>query len=155
MNVWGVTFRGYFAKIFSFKSGNLLYKSKFYLLSEPTVSWKMPSQICILSASVSYLWNGNCSSLSCRWREGRVRGGEGRGLGQSSRVFHLGRPLFGDGGLGVGRGRWLTYSSSTPTRPCRGPRCWGHGAGSGSPSRHRKGFCGQGLALLKAVLSPK
>ena len=34
---WGVTFRGYLAKISSFKSGNLLYKSNFYLLSEGTV----------------------------------------------------------------------------------------------------------------------
>ena len=33
MNVWRVTFRGYLAKILSFKSGNLLYKSNFYLLS--------------------------------------------------------------------------------------------------------------------------
>ena len=39
MNVWGVTFGGYLAKILSFKSGNLLYKSNFYLLSEGTVSW--------------------------------------------------------------------------------------------------------------------
>ena len=37
MNVWGVTFGGYLAKILSFKSGNLLYKSNFYLLSEGTV----------------------------------------------------------------------------------------------------------------------
>ena len=39
MNVWGVTFGGYLAKILSFKSGNLLYKSNFYLLSEATVKW--------------------------------------------------------------------------------------------------------------------
>ena len=38
MNVVGVTFGGYLAKILSFKSGNLLYKSNFYLLSEGTVS---------------------------------------------------------------------------------------------------------------------
>ena len=37
MNVWGVTFGGYLAKILSFKSGDLLYKSIFYLLSEGTV----------------------------------------------------------------------------------------------------------------------
>ena len=37
MNVLGVTFGGYLAKILSFKSGNLLYKSIFYLLSEATV----------------------------------------------------------------------------------------------------------------------
>ena len=35
--MWGVTFGGYLAKILSFKSGNLLYKSNFYLLSEATV----------------------------------------------------------------------------------------------------------------------
>ena len=38
MNVWGVTSGGYLAKILSFKSGDLLYKSNFYLLSEGTVS---------------------------------------------------------------------------------------------------------------------
>ena len=37
MNVVGVTFGGYIAKILSFKSGNLLYKSNFYLLLEGTV----------------------------------------------------------------------------------------------------------------------
>ena len=37
MNVWGVTFGGCLAKILSFKLGNLLYKSNFYLLSEGTV----------------------------------------------------------------------------------------------------------------------
>ena len=37
MNVWGVTFGGYLTKILSFKLGNLLYKSNFYLLSEDTV----------------------------------------------------------------------------------------------------------------------
>ena len=37
MNAWGVTFGGYLAKILSFKLGNLLYKSNFYLLSEGTV----------------------------------------------------------------------------------------------------------------------
>ena len=37
MNVWGVTFGGYLPKILSFKSGNLLYKSNFYLLSEGTL----------------------------------------------------------------------------------------------------------------------
>ena len=37
MNVWGVTFGGYLAKILNFKSGNLFYKSNFYLLSEGTV----------------------------------------------------------------------------------------------------------------------
>ena len=37
MNVCGVTFGGYLAKILSFKLGNLLYKSNFYLLSEDTV----------------------------------------------------------------------------------------------------------------------
>ena len=37
MNVCGVTFGGYLAKILSFKLGNLLYKSNFYLLSEGTV----------------------------------------------------------------------------------------------------------------------
>ena len=37
MNMWGVTFGGYLAKILSFKSGNLLYKTNFYLLSEGTV----------------------------------------------------------------------------------------------------------------------
>ena len=39
MNVCGVTFVGYLAKKLSFKLGNLLYKSNFYLLSEDTVSW--------------------------------------------------------------------------------------------------------------------
>ena len=39
MNVWGVTFGGCLAKILSFKLGNLLYKSNFYLLSEGTVMW--------------------------------------------------------------------------------------------------------------------
>ena len=39
MNVWGVTFGGCLAKILSFKLGNLLYKSNFYLLSEGTVIW--------------------------------------------------------------------------------------------------------------------
>ena len=34
MNVCGVTFGGYIAKKLSFKLGNLLYKSNFYLLSE-------------------------------------------------------------------------------------------------------------------------
>ena len=43
MNVCGVTFRGYLAKILSFKSGNLLYKSNFYLLSEATVEWRSDS----------------------------------------------------------------------------------------------------------------
>ena len=38
-NTTAVTFRGYLAKILSFKSGNLLYKSNFYLLSEGTVVW--------------------------------------------------------------------------------------------------------------------
>ena len=37
MYVWGVTFGGYIAKILSFKSGNLLFKWNFYLLSEATV----------------------------------------------------------------------------------------------------------------------
>ena len=37
MNVWGVTFGGYLAKILIFKSVNLLYNSNFYLLSEGTV----------------------------------------------------------------------------------------------------------------------
>ena len=37
MNVCGVTFGDYLAKILSFKLGNLLYKSNFYLLSEGTV----------------------------------------------------------------------------------------------------------------------
>ena len=37
MNVCGVTFGGYLAKKLSFKLGNLLYKSNFYLLSEGTV----------------------------------------------------------------------------------------------------------------------
>ena len=37
MNVCGVTFGGYLAKKLSFKLGNLLYKSNFYLLSEDTV----------------------------------------------------------------------------------------------------------------------
>ena len=40
MNVWGVTFGGYLTKILSFKSGNLLYKSNFYLLSEGTVHFE-------------------------------------------------------------------------------------------------------------------
>ena len=39
MNVCGVTFGGYLAKKLSFKLGNLLYKSNFYLLSEDTVWW--------------------------------------------------------------------------------------------------------------------
>ena len=37
MNVCGVTFGGYFTKILSFKTGNLLNNSKFHLLSEGTV----------------------------------------------------------------------------------------------------------------------
>ena len=37
MNVCGVTFGGYLTKILSFKTGNLLNKSKFHLLSESTV----------------------------------------------------------------------------------------------------------------------
>ena len=37
MNVCGVTFGGYLAKKLSFKLGNLLYKSNFYLLLEDTV----------------------------------------------------------------------------------------------------------------------
>ena len=37
MNVCGVTFGGYLAKILSFKTGNLLNNSKFHLLSEGTV----------------------------------------------------------------------------------------------------------------------
>ena len=41
MNVCGVTFGGYLAKLLSFKSGNLLYKSNFYVLSEPTVSFPL------------------------------------------------------------------------------------------------------------------
>ena len=36
MNVCGVTFGGYLAKILSFKTGNLLNNSKFHLLSEGT-----------------------------------------------------------------------------------------------------------------------
>ena len=44
MNVWGVTFGGYLAKILSFKSGNLLYKSNFYLLSEGTVDCWGPGE---------------------------------------------------------------------------------------------------------------
>ena len=39
MNVCGVTFGGYLAKILSFKTGNLLNNSKFHLLSEGTVPW--------------------------------------------------------------------------------------------------------------------
>ena len=35
----GVTFGGYLAKILSFKSANLLYKSNFYLLSEAIVQY--------------------------------------------------------------------------------------------------------------------
>ena len=42
MNVCGVTFGGYLAKKLSFKLGNLLYKSNFYLLSEGTVRWLNP-----------------------------------------------------------------------------------------------------------------
>ena len=41
MNVCGVTFGGYLAKILSFKTGNLLNNSKFHLLSEGTVYWKV------------------------------------------------------------------------------------------------------------------
>ena len=37
MNVCGVTFGGYLAKILSFKTGYLLNNSKFHLLSEGTV----------------------------------------------------------------------------------------------------------------------
>ena len=37
MNVWGVTFGGYLAKILIFKSVNLLFNSNFCLLSEGTV----------------------------------------------------------------------------------------------------------------------
>ena len=37
MNVFGIIFECYLAKILSFKSGNLLYKSNLYLLSEGTV----------------------------------------------------------------------------------------------------------------------
>ena len=37
MNVCGVTFGGYLAKILSFKTGHLLNNSKFHLLSEGTV----------------------------------------------------------------------------------------------------------------------
>ena len=48
MNVWGVTFGGNLAKILSFKSGNLLYDSNFYLLSEGTV----PSNIGLLAISL-------------------------------------------------------------------------------------------------------
>ena len=40
MNVCGVTFGGYLAKKLSFKLGNLLYKSNFYLLSEDTVQYE-------------------------------------------------------------------------------------------------------------------
>jgi len=45
MNVCGVTFGGYLAKILSFKLGNLLYKSNFYLLSEGTVNCGCPENI--------------------------------------------------------------------------------------------------------------
>ena len=43
MNVCGVTFGGYLAKILSFKTGNLLNNSKFHLLSEGTVRWPLTS----------------------------------------------------------------------------------------------------------------
>ena len=42
MNVCGVTFGGYLAKILSFKTGNLLNNSKFHLLSEGTVNCLLP-----------------------------------------------------------------------------------------------------------------
>ena len=51
MNVCGVTFGGYLAKILSFKLGNLLYKSNFYLLSEGTVLWEVVV-FCYLSVAV-------------------------------------------------------------------------------------------------------
>ena len=50
MNVCGVTFGGYLAKILSFKLGNLLYKSNFYLLSEDTV-------ICLFLVQFSILFH--------------------------------------------------------------------------------------------------
>ena len=55
MNEW-ITFGGYLvAKIFSFKSGILLYESNFYLLlSEGTVKWDclkcLPSPIYVIQA---------------------------------------------------------------------------------------------------------
>ena len=44
MNVCGVTFGGYLAKILSFKTGNLLNNSNFHLLSEGIVILSSSSQ---------------------------------------------------------------------------------------------------------------
>ena len=55
MNVWGVTFGGYLAKILSFKSGNLLYKSNFYLLWEGTVSCLSACPIFQLNMLIAHL----------------------------------------------------------------------------------------------------
>ena len=67
MNVWGVTFGGYLAKILSFKSGNLLYKSNFYLLWEGTVACKiMPEKsfLCPILFEVTLaFWNMKSSTL--------------------------------------------------------------------------------------------
>ena len=50
MNVCGVTFGGYLAKKLSFKLGNLLYKSNFYLLSEGTVQYAIFTVAILLEA---------------------------------------------------------------------------------------------------------
>ena len=69
MNVYGVTFGGYLAKILSFKTGNLLNNSKVHLLSEGTVKWSIvhdDHQIAhlpiMINFSVKTLLNG---SFSC------------------------------------------------------------------------------------------
>ena len=54
--MWGVTFGGYVAKILSFKSGNLLYKSNFYLFGFVGRNCVVSIQIsCCHSAVLRYL----------------------------------------------------------------------------------------------------
>ena len=65
MNVCGVTFGGYLAKISSFKTGSLLYNSIFHLLSEGTVIAPLESfrsrknNKTLLAPSVLNLWLRN------------------------------------------------------------------------------------------------
>ena len=59
MNVCGVSFGGYLNKILSFKTGNLLNNSKFYLLSEGTV------KPLLINVAVSKTANGQNGLDSC------------------------------------------------------------------------------------------
>ena len=61
----GGTFGGYLAKILRFKSGNLLYKSNFYLLSEGTVH--IPSKIYVLTYIIVGEILGDTATCAAKW----------------------------------------------------------------------------------------